>query len=77
MNIISNKLLIKIIESFVKKIYKFYDQVLVSSQSLKNILKKRINSQKLIFFPNWADEEIELKKVIENIDVSFDSKYLT
>ena len=60
MNIISNKLLIKIIESFVKRIYKFYDQVLVSSQSLKNILKKRINSQKLIFFPNWADEEIEL-----------------
>ena len=48
MNIISNKLLIKIIESFVKKIYKFYDQVLVSSQSLKNILKNRINSQKLI-----------------------------
>ena len=42
MNIISNKLLIKIIESFVKRIYKFYDQVLVSSQSLKNILKKEL-----------------------------------
>ena len=70
MNIISNKLLIKIIESFVKRIsYKFYDQVLVSSQSFGKHSKKRINSQKLIFFPNWADEEIELKKVIENIDI--------
>ncbi len=76
MNIISNKLLIKIIERLVKRIYNFYDQVLVSSQSLKNILKNRINSQKLIFFPNWADEEIESKKIIENINISFDSEYL-
>ncbi len=76
MNIISNKLLIKILERLVNRIYNFYDQVLVSSQSLKNILKHRINSQKLIFFPNWADEEIESKKIIENLNISFDSEYL-
>ena len=61
MNIIRNKTIINTLEFTVKKIYKYYDKVLVSSISLKDILKSRINDNLIDVFPNWADEVIESK----------------
>lgn len=76
MNIIRNKTLIKTLEFTVKKIYKHYDKVLVSSISLKDILKSRINDNKLDIFPNWADEVIESKKLNKNIEFRVDPSFL-
>ena len=40
-------------------IYKGYDKILISSQGLKNIIEIKKFKNKIIFFPNWADKEIE------------------
>ncbi len=76
MNIIRNKTLINILEFIVKKIYKCYDKVLVSSNSLKDTLKVRIKYNKIDVFPNWADELIESKKYKKNIDLKVDPDFL-
>ncbi len=60
MGVIKNKILIALIEYIVKLIYKFYDRILVSSESLKLFLRSRANENKIVFFPNWADQKIEL-----------------
>ena len=60
MGVIKNKTLISLIEYIVKFIYKFYDIILVSSESLKLFLRSRANENKIVFFPNWADKKIEL-----------------
>lgn len=76
MNVIRNKTLINILESIVKKIYKYYDKVLVSSISLKDTLKARIKDNKIDVFPNWADELVESKKYSKNIDFKVDPDFL-
>ena len=60
MGVIKNKTLIALIEYIVKFIYKFYDIILVSSESLKPFLRSRADENKIVFFPNWADKKIEL-----------------
>ncbi len=51
-----------------KKLYKSSDMILVSSKSfLKPISEREINSGKIIYFPNWADEVFELN----NCDFEF------
>ncbi len=76
MNIVRNKTLINILEFIVKKIYKYYDKVLVSSNSIKDTLKVRIKYNKIDVFPNWADELIESKKYKKNIDFKVDPDFL-
>ena len=76
MNIIRNKTIINTLEFTVKKIYKYYDKVLVSSISLKDILKSRINDNLIDVFPNWADEIIKSKKLKKNIKFRVDPSFL-
>ena len=76
MNIIKNKTLINLLEYIVKKIYKFYDEVLITSRSLQNIINSRVDENKIHFFPNWADQEIESQKVLNDIDIEIDHDFL-
>ena len=76
MNIIKNKTLINSLEYIVKKIYKFYDVVLITSRSLQNIINSRIDENKIHFFPNWADQEIESQKVLNDLETEIDHDFL-
>ena len=76
MNIIKNKTLINSLEHIVKKIYKFYDEVLITSRSLQNIINSRVDENKIHFFPNWADQEIESQKVLNDIEIEIDPDFL-
>ncbi len=66
-NVIKNKLVIDIMLWFVKLIYSGYDKILVSSNSFISIVKSR-SKKEVIYFPNWAEKELE-----ENI---FDKKHI-
>ena len=59
LKIIENKYLLNGLELIIKNIYKYYDYVFISSKSYISIVKKRIESKKVIYFPNWADLTIE------------------
>ena len=41
LGIIKNKVLIRIIDCLIRLIYKGYDKILISSQGLKSIMKKK------------------------------------
>lgn len=57
-NILSSKIIMDMLKKFVKFIYSFYDEILVSSYPIKNIIKTRYN-RKITYFPNWAEKIIE------------------
>ncbi|MDA9882928.1 glycosyltransferase family 4 protein [Flavobacteriaceae bacterium] len=76
MNIIKNKTLINSLEYIVKKIYKFYDEILITSRSLQNIINSRVDENHIHFFPNWADEKIESQKVINDIETEINHDFL-
>ena len=75
MGIIKNKKIINLIDYTVKLIYKSYDKILVSSKSLKEYLISRTTENKIDFFPNWADEGIELSD-LDEVEQMLDSNYL-
>jgi glycosyltransferase involved in cell wall biosynthesis len=76
MNIIKNKTLINSLEYIVKKIYKFYDEVLITSRSLQTIINSRVDENQIHFFPNWADQEIESQKVLNDIETEIEDDFL-
>ena len=76
MNIIKNKTLINSLEHIVRKIYKLYDEILITSRGLQNIINTRVDENKIHFFPNWADQEIESQKVLNDIDIEIDHDFL-
>ena len=56
---INNKLIIRFFAYFVKLEYKYSDRILISSKSFKkSIIKYGDYSNKTIFFPQWAEDEI-------------------
>ncbi len=67
LKIIDNRSLLKGLEFIVKKIYKYYDYVFISSKSYISIVRKRIELNKVIYFPNWADLRFE-KSLKEKIN---------
>jgi len=67
-NVVSSKIIINLIENFVKKIYLYYDVVLAGSESFMQIIKTRY-SGKIEYFPNWAE------KVIESDPKEYKDKY--
>ena len=42
----------------MKKIYSYYDSILIGSKSFQEIIGKRYNGE-ITFFPNWAEKPIE------------------
>lgn len=57
-NLIKSPKFFKNIEKIISRVYSYYDKILVSSFSFKEIVKKRFKKE-IYYFPNWADLEIE------------------
>jgi glycosyltransferase involved in cell wall biosynthesis len=54
---IKNKYLIKIIEKFVKWIYRHCDQLFIQSEKFRqSLLDKNVNNEIIYFLPNWAPD---------------------
>ena len=68
MNIVSSKSLLFIISKLVQFIYSFYDKILISSNSFKETIQNRY-SKEIIYFPNWAEKEIEENIRTKNINI--------
>tara|TARA_B100001057_G_scaffold283102_1_gene283484 strand:+ start:9724 stop:10935 length:1212 start_codon:yes stop_codon:yes gene_type:complete len=66
LDIIKSKMIFNLIELFIKKIYSYYDTILIGSKSFKEIIQKRYNG-KIIYFPNWAEKPIEKNEIQRNI----------
>lgn len=66
MDIIKNKVLLESIKRVVYYIYKSYDQVLISSLGLTKTIQMRISKEKINFFPNWADMNIEQANISDD-----------
>tara|TARA_X000001036_G_scaffold378596_1_gene369018 strand:+ start:13 stop:1209 length:1197 start_codon:yes stop_codon:yes gene_type:complete len=58
MNIIKSKWSYLLIEKLVIWIYSTYDLILVGSKSFEPLIKKRFKN-KIMYFPNWAENQIE------------------
>ena len=59
--LVKSDTLFKLIEKIIMITYSFYDLILVGSKSFEKIIRKRFN-KKIIYFPNWADNDIENPK---------------
>ena len=68
LNILVNKKVLRLLEFIIKQVYRYYDKILISSKSFKNIVENRVERSKVVYFPNWADLTIEksLKEKIKN-----------
>lgn len=56
MDIITSKKLTNLLEVMITWIYSKYDKILVGSKSFVEIAKKRVESNKIEYFPNWAED---------------------
>ena len=59
MQVIRSKTVLKIIAKLMSYLYSSYDKILISSNGLREILQTRFRKE-IIYFPNWAEKEIEL-----------------
>lgn len=59
MQVIRSKTVLKIIAKLMSYLYSYYDKILISSNGLREILQTRFRKE-IIYFPNWAEKEIEL-----------------
>ncbi len=68
LNILLNKNILKLLEFIIKQVYRYYDNILISSKSFIKIVENRVERSKVIYFPNWADLTVEksLKEKIKN-----------
>ena len=65
--IIKSKGLINFLEGLFKWFYKQFDHILLGSESFKEFAQKRVNLNKTLYFPNWADLVFESQKPNERI----------
>ena len=65
LDIIKSKKIFNLIEFIIKKIYSYYDSILIGSKSFEEIIQKRYNG-KIIYFPNWAEKPIENNEIKSN-----------
>ncbi len=76
LEIIKSGILINILEYFVKCIYSFYDKILIGSHGFKEIVKERFNKE-IIYFPNWAEIQIEKNLITEQINLNIPKGHFT
>tara|TARA_B100001248_G_scaffold3325_1_gene2630 strand:+ start:23514 stop:24722 length:1209 start_codon:yes stop_codon:yes gene_type:complete len=76
LEIIKSRILINLLESFVKYIYSFYDKILIGSYGFKEIVEKRFDKE-IIYFPNWAEIEIEKNIITKKINLEIPKGYFT
>ena len=65
--IIKSKGLINFLEGLFKWFYNQFDHILLGSESFKEFAQKRVNLNKTLYFPNWADLVFESQKPNERI----------
>tara|TARA_B100001250_G_C19767704_1_gene775565 strand:- start:14 stop:1225 length:1212 start_codon:yes stop_codon:yes gene_type:complete len=70
MNIIRSRVFLTFISKFVQFIYSFYDKILIGSNGFRDIIEKRFNKE-IIYFPNWAEKEIEDNIITELNEIIF------
>lgn len=70
LNIIKSKNTIYFLSLIVKHIYSFYDKILIGSSGFREIVKERF-SKEIIYFPNWAEYDLEQNKCIEKVNFEF------
>ena len=68
MNVIKSKSILSFISKLVQFIYSFYDKILIGSNGFRDIIEKRFKKE-VIYFPNWAEKEIE-----DNISAKINEK---
>src|SRR5690554_5563704 len=56
LDILKSKKFISFLETLVKWIYKKYDKILIGSKSFTEKAKLRVDSSKVEYFPNWAED---------------------
>src|SRR5690554_70718 len=72
LDIIKSKKLISFLETLVKWIYKKYDKILIGSKSFTERAKLRVDSSRVEYFPNWAEDVfIENVKIEPNNNTAF------
>ena len=69
---IKSKIFFNLIKSCVKLIYKGYDKILIGSRSFERIIRKRYK-KKIIYFPNWAEKEIENNIINTDLNLEYDT----
>ena len=67
LGILKSKSLIHFLEGIFKWFYKQFDHILLGSESFKEYAQKRVNLNKTIYFPNWADLVFESQKPFKRI----------
>lgn len=70
LNIIKSRNTIYFLSLIVKHIYSFYDKILIGSSGFREIVKERF-SKEIIYFPNWAEYDLEQNKCIEKVNFEF------
>jgi len=68
LGILKSKMLSGIIKKIMKKIYSYYDLVLIGSKQYLNILRERYKGD-IQYFPNWADQLIEENSINKKVDL--------
>ena len=69
---ISNKVVLGLINSMTKKIYKYTDQILVQSPKFIDYIKKQnVKENKLIYFPYYAEDFYKVVKAKKSIKEQF------
>tara|TARA_B100001059_G_scaffold112013_1_gene112242 strand:- start:3273 stop:4487 length:1215 start_codon:yes stop_codon:yes gene_type:complete len=74
--IIKSDFWLKILDKWVKNIYKNFEIVLIGSNSFKRIALERVPHKNVFYFPNWAEKKIEQNNKNIFIKTDFDSKLL-
>ena len=65
LDVITSKKLISFLDALVGWIYKRYDKILIGSKSFTAKARSRVNSDKVDYFPNWAEDVFTEGKLIE------------
>lgn len=68
LNIIKTPFLFNLLESIMIFIYSFYDKILIGSKGFEEIIKKRYKKE-IIYFPNWAEAEIEQNNINSKLNL--------
>ena len=69
LGIIKSNFILDIVKKLMKKIYAYYDLVLIGSRQYSDIIKQRYKG-KIHYFPNWADQLIEKKSDTKKVDIN-------
>ena len=68
LDVIKSERTLNLIERIVVRIYKSYDEILVTSKSFVSIVRNRIPNVPVSYFPNWA-EEVFTERIILTPDI--------